>query len=51
MTQEELAIKLDITRQTIIAIEKKKYNPSLVLVFKIAKLFKCKIEEIFLFEE
>ncbi len=50
MTQEELANKLDITRQTIIAIERRKYNPSLVLAFKIAELFKCKIEDIFIFE-
>ncbi|MHA2294652.1 MAG: helix-turn-helix transcriptional regulator [Candidatus Hodarchaeales archaeon] len=50
MTQEDLAKKLDITRQTIIAIERKKYNPSLILAFKIADLFKCKIEDIFIFE-
>ena len=50
MTQEDLAEKLDITRQTIIAIERKKYNPSLVLAFKMADLFKCKIEDIFIFE-
>ena len=51
MTQEDLAGKLNITRQTIIAIEKEKYNPSLILAFKIARLFKCTIEDIFIFEE
>lgn len=51
MTQEDLARKLNITRQTIIAIEKEKYNPSLVLAFKIARLFKSTIEDVFIFEE
>ncbi len=50
-TQADLAQKLDITRQTILAIEKQKYNPSLVLAFKIAKLFNSSIEEIFIYEE
>jgi putative transcriptional regulator len=49
MTQEELAKKLGVTRQTINAIEKGKYNPSLVLVFKMAKLFDVKIEELFFY--
>jgi putative transcriptional regulator len=49
MTQENLAVKLGITRQTIIAIEKERYNPSLALAFKIAKLFECLIEDIFLY--
>ncbi|MFX0119471.1 MAG: helix-turn-helix transcriptional regulator [Candidatus Hodarchaeota archaeon] len=51
LTQEELANKLNITRQTVIAIEKGKYNPSLTLAFKIARLFDCKIEDIFIFAE
>jgi len=51
MTQEDLARKLNITRQTIIAIEREKYNPSLVLAFKIARLFKSTIEDVFIFEE
>ncbi|UCE14004.1 MAG: helix-turn-helix transcriptional regulator, partial [Candidatus Heimdallarchaeota archaeon] len=50
-TQEDLAKKLNITRQTVIAVEKGKYNPSLNLAFKMAKLFDCRIEEIFIFEE
>jgi putative transcriptional regulator len=47
MTQEELARKLGVTRQTINAIEKGKYNPSLDLAFKMAKLFDASIEELF----
>ena len=46
-TQEDLAQKLGISRQAIIAIEKEKYNPSLNLAFKIARLFQKPIEEIF----
>jgi len=49
-TQEDLAKKLGITRQTIIAIEKRKYNPSLCLAFKMAELFKCKMEDLFIFK-
>lgn len=51
LTQEELAKKLGVTRQTIIAIEKGKYDPSLELAFKIARFFKVKIEDIFIYEE
>lgn len=51
MTQEELAEKTGVTRQTIIAIEKNKYTPSLGLAFKIAKVFKVSIDEIFSWEE
>jgi len=47
MTQEELADKAGVTRQTIIAIEKNKYVPSLELAFKIAKVFNETIEKIF----
>jgi len=47
MTQEELADKVGVTRQTIIAIEKSKYVPSLELAFKICKVFGKKIEEVF----
>ena len=50
LTQEDLAIKVEVTRQTINAIEKGKYNPSLELAFKLAKLFEVKIEDIFIFE-
>jgi putative transcriptional regulator len=47
LTQEELAKELRVTRQTIIAIEKLKYDPSLSLAFKISRFFKVQIEEIF----
>ena len=50
LTQEELAKALGVTRQTIIAIEKGKYDPSLRLAFKIARFFGVKIEDIFLYE-
>ncbi|MDD4995986.1 MAG: helix-turn-helix transcriptional regulator [Patescibacteria group bacterium] len=51
MTQEELANKVDVTRQTIIAIEKNKYVPSLGLAFKIARIFGETIENIFHYEK
>lgn len=46
-SQTDLAEKLDVSRQTIHAIEAGKYDPSLPLAFKIARLFKSRIEEIF----
>mgnify|MGYP000889071815 CR=1 FL=1 len=49
LTQENLADKLDVSRQTIIAIETGKYLPSITLAFKIARLFKVKIEDIFIY--
>jgi putative transcriptional regulator len=51
LTQEQLAEKIGVTRQTVIAIEANKYLPSLGLAFKIAKLFKAPIEDIFIHEE
>ena len=50
LTQEELAERLGVTRQTVIAIEKERYDPSLELAFKMAQLFKVAIEDIFQFE-
>jgi putative transcriptional regulator len=47
ITQEELANKLDVTRQTIHAVESGKYNPSLELAFKLAHYFETSIEDIF----
>lgn len=47
LTQEQLAEKLDVSRQTVIAIESGKYLPSLPLAFKIAEVFGSKIEDIF----
>ena len=46
-SQSDLADKLEVSRQTINAIETGKYDPSLPLAFKMAKLFKLSIEEIF----
>lgn len=50
ITQEELADKVGVTRQTIIAIEKGNYTPSLLLAFKIASVFKLSIESVFTYE-
>ena len=47
-SQADLAEKLDVSRQTVNAIETEKYDPSLPLAFKIAELFGMKIEEIFI---
>nr|WP_255453648.1 helix-turn-helix transcriptional regulator [Thermococcus sp. JdF3] len=49
ITQEELAKALGVTRQTIIAIEKGRYDPSLRLAFKIARFFGVKIEDVFIY--
>ena len=46
-SQSDLADKLGVSRQTVNAIETEKYDPSLPLAFKVARLFKMKIEEIF----
>lgn len=51
ITQEDLARELGVTRQTIIAIEKNKYDPSLSLAFKISRFFKVQIEDVFVYEE
>jgi putative transcriptional regulator len=51
MTQKELADKVGVTRQTIIAIEKGEYSPSLELAFRIARAFGSPLEEVFTFEE
>lgn len=51
MTQEELAVKVGVSRQTINAIETQKYDPSLTLAFKLARCFGLTIEEIFSVED
>ena len=51
MTQEELANKISVSRQTINAMEANKYVPSTVLALKIAKVFKKPVEEIFMLEK
>ena len=50
MTQEELAEKAGVTRQTILAIESAKYSPSLELAFKIAAVFEVPLEEVFIYD-
>ncbi|MFP5453062.1 helix-turn-helix transcriptional regulator [Parvimonas sp. G1604] len=51
ITQEELANILEVSRQTVNSLENGRYNPSIVLAFKIAKVFDLQIEEIFIYEE
>jgi len=51
ITQAELAAKLNVSRQTIHAIENKKYIPSTVLALKIARFFKVRLEDIFKLED
>lgn len=46
-TQQDLAERLDVSRQTVIAIESGRYDPSLPLAFKIARQFRSRIEDIF----
>lgn len=49
-TQEDLANKVDVRRETILFLEQGKYNPSLKLAHDIAQIFKLPIEEVFVFE-
>ena len=49
--QEELAAILEVSRQTIGSLENGRYNPSIMLAYKIARLFDMTIEEVFIFEE
>lgn len=51
LSQEELAKILVVSRQTISSLEKGRYNPSILLAFKIARYFELTIEEIFIYEE
>jgi len=50
-TQQQLADYVGVSRQTIAALEKNKYNPSLILAFKIANALEITIEEVFNYEE
>lgn len=50
ITQEDLARKVNVRRETIVFLEKNKYNPSLKLAYDIARVFDSKIEEIFIFD-
>jgi putative transcriptional regulator len=49
--QEELASALEVSRQTIGSLENGRYNPSIILAFKIARYFEMSIEDIFIYEE
>ena len=51
ITQEELADALEVSRQTVGSLESGRYNPSIILAYKIAKYFDLTIEEIFIYEE
>lgn len=51
LTQQVLADRVNVTRQTILFMEKGKYNPSLRLAWKIAQIFETPIEEVFSFED
>ena len=51
MTQEDLADVLEVSRQTVGSLENGRHNPSIILAFKIARLFHTTIEEVFLYEE
>lgn len=51
LTQEELALMIGVTRKTVNSIERGKYNPSIDVAYKMAKIFGVTIEELFCFEE
>ncbi len=50
-TQQELADRVEVSRQTIISLENGRYNPSILLAFRLARLFGVQIEEIFFYDE
>jgi len=50
LTQDELAKMVNVRRETIVFLEKNKYNPSLKLAYEIAKVFNTTIEDVFIFE-
>lgn len=50
-TQQELADLVEVSRQTIISLENGRYNPSILLAFRLARLFRVQIEELFLYSE
>jgi len=51
LTQQALAEKVEVSRQTIISLENGRYNPSIFLAYKISKVFNLSIEIVFIFEE
>jgi putative transcriptional regulator len=50
-TQQELADRVEVSRQTVISLERGRYNPSILLAFRLARLLQTTIEELFLYEE
>ena len=51
LTQDELADKVGVTRQTMLYLEKGKYNPSLLLAYRVAKVLQSNIDEVFIIED
>ena len=51
ITQEEVENALEVSRQTVGSLENGRYNPSIILAFKIARFFEVSIEEVFIYEE
>ncbi|NLW44274.1 MAG: helix-turn-helix transcriptional regulator [Syntrophomonadaceae bacterium] len=51
LTQEDLAARVGVSRQTIISLERGRYNPSLLLAYKLARVFGLRIEDVFIFED
>ncbi|MEB2302645.1 helix-turn-helix transcriptional regulator [Lysinibacillus xylanilyticus] len=51
LTQQELADRVSVSSRTIISLENQKYNPSVLLAYKIASIFNKSIEEVFIFDE
>ncbi len=50
-TQQELADRVEVSRQTVISLERGRYNPSIILAFKLARLLDTRIEDLFTYEE
>lgn len=50
-TQQDLADRVEVSRQTIISLERGRYNPSILLAFRLARLFETSIEDIFIYSE
>jgi putative transcriptional regulator len=51
LTQQDLADQVQVSRQTIISLERGRYNPSIILAFRLARLFDIAIEDLFLYSE
>lgn len=51
LTQQELADRVEVSRQTIISLERGRYNPSIILAFRLARQFSVAIENLFLYSE